>query len=421
MDTQNTDEMAYRRRALRLTLRGKKPGEILKQIPRTRQWLHKWQQRFEHGGWAGLASHSCRPHHSPQTYPRSARALIVQVRRRLARSGVGLVGARAVQQEIRRGRLLRPVPAVGTINRWLKAAGLIAHAPAVPEKVYYPAPCVRPERGLQAMDWIARYREGGAKVFVFHTVDTHTRALHQTLKPDKTVASLLAHVREVWQRLGVPDFLQLDNDSAFSGGQRTPRCFGVFVRLALYVGIELIFTPPAEPKRNGLVEGLNGLWASKFWDRHHFGSLAEVMRKSQQFTDWYAHHYLPPVLEGLTPAQAHRRVPRQRLTPAQVHTWPAHLPLTAGRLHFIRRVSATGEISFLGETWKVGKRLAHQYVWATVSTHAQRLDIYHRGSARGAARLVKTYEYTIPEGVRRLPPEYRRRRVPPRVQQILGD
>ena len=172
----------------------------------------------------------------------------------------------------------------------------------------------------------------------------------------------------VWQRLGLPDFLQLDNDSAFTGGQRTPRRFGALVRLALSLGTELIFTPPAEPKRNWLVEGLNGLWAGKFWGRNHFRSLPEVVRQSQQFTHWYAHHYSPPALAGLTPAQAHRRgVPPRRLTSAQVRAVPKHLPLTAGRLPFIRRVSATGEISVLGERRKVGKRLAHQYVWAPVA------------------------------------------------------
>src|SRR5262245_9317085 len=104
------------------------------------------------------------------------------------------------------------------------------------------------------MDWIARYIEGGEKIFAFHTVDWQTRALTQTLKANKTVASVTAHALETWQKLGLPDFLQLDNDAAFTGGSKTPRRFGAFVRLALSVGIELIFTPPAEPKRNGLVE-----------------------------------------------------------------------------------------------------------------------------------------------------------------------
>jgi putative transposase len=411
MDKANRDEIAYRRLAIRLTIKGKRPGEILKQVPRSRQWLHKWQGRFEQVGWAGLASQSRQPHHSPQEYTSSARTVVLRVRRRLERHCVGLVGARTVWQEILRARLLRPVPAVATIKRWLKEAGLSRKAPPVPEKVYYPEPCLDQTRVGHGMDWIARYLEGGEKVFVFHTVDAQTRALWQTIGPDKTVASVLAHVLAVWQRLGLPDFLQLDNDSAFTGGGKTPRRFGVVVRLALCLGIELIFTPPAEPKRNWMVEGLNGLWAKSFWDRNHFGSVAEVVRKGRQFTEWYAHTYCPPALEGLTPGQAQRRVKRQRLTHAQARALPQHLPSTAGRLHFIRRVSAAGEIRLLGERWKVSKRVAHGYVWATVITHARRLEIYHRCSERGEARLIKTYEYALPEGVQRLRPEFRRSRV----------
>jgi putative transposase len=401
-----------------LMIKGRRPCEILRHIPRCREWLRKWRLRYEELGWAGLESCSRRPHRAPRQYGSDARSVVVKVRRSFARSGVGLVGARAVQQEIRRRRLLRRVPAVATISRWLKAAGLIQTVALPPPQVYYPQPVTQP-RVLHAMDWIARYIEGGPKVFVFHTVEWQTRSLTQTLTADKTVASVRAHALETWQRLGLPDFLQLDNESAFNGGGKTARRFGVFVRLALYVGIELIFTPPAEPKRNGLVEFLNGLWASKFWDRHHFSSMREVARKSAQFTDWYAHRYYPPALAGLTPAQALRRVKRKRLTQAQARALPTPLPLTAGRLHFIRRVSPQGELSFLGETWKVSKRLAHQYVWATVITHAQRLEIYHRRSERAGARLIKTYEYAMSERVHRLRPQYRRVRVRPSVLKLL--
>jgi Integrase core domain len=419
MDRKNRDEITYRRRAIRLTMKGKRPCEILSRIPRCREWLRKWRLRYEHQGWAGLASGSHRPHHSPHEYSREARAVVVNLRRKLTRSCVGCVGARAVRQEILRCHLLREVPSAATIKRWLKEAGLIKRVAPPPEKVYYPQPRVTPDRVLHVMDWIARYIEGGEKIFAFHTLDWQTRALTQTLKANKTVVSVTAHVLETWQKLGLPDFLQLDNDAAFTGGSKTPRRFGAFVRLALAVGIELIFTPPAEPQRNGLVESLNGLWAAKFWERNHFRALREVERKSTQFTDWYAHRYYPPALEGLTPARALKRVKRQRLTQAQVRALPPRLPLTAGRLHFIRRVSPQGEISLLGETWRVSTRLAGQYVWATVITHVQRLEIYHRRSERAAARLVKVYEYAIAEPVQRLQPQYRRFRVRQSVPKLL--
>lgn len=230
----------------------------------------------------------------------------------------------------------------------------------------------------------------------------------QTLTTDKTGASLLRHVLEVWQKLGLPDFLQLDNDAAFNGGGKTPRRIGVFVRLALFLGIELIFTPPAEPKRNGVIERVNGLWGESFWDRNHFRSLTDLRRKSHRFIEWYEHRYFPQSLDGKTVGQACRGQKRIRLTAPQVRTLPEALPITQGRIHFIRRVSAAGEIRLLNETWKVSKSLAHRYVWATVITYAYRLEIYHRRSQRAAPRLIKSFDYQLPEVRVPLRPEYRR-------------
>lgn len=236
-----------------------------------------------------------------------------------------------------------------------------------------------------------------------------TRALAQPSATDKTGATLHQHVRQPWQGLGLPDGLQLDTDSTFTGGERTPRRFGSFVRLCLYLGIDLVFVPPAEPKRNGVVEGVNRLWARSFWTRHRFRSLRAVVSRSPKFLTWYMTQYHPPARAGLTPAPAQRTGRRQRLTRQQLHSLPEQLPITAGRIPFIRRVKAAGAIRFLGESWKVGKRFAHQYVWATVIPQCQRLEIHHRRAEQATATLVRRFSYEIPEPVRRLRPEFKRR------------
>jgi hypothetical protein len=143
-----------------------------------------------------------------------------------------------------------------------------------------------PETVLPLRDWTARYLEGGQKVFAFHPLDAQTRGLTETVRPNKAVVSVIEQAVEVWQKSGWPDFLQLDNDSAFTGGEKPPRRVGTFVRLCLYVGVELIFIPPAEPKRNARVEALHGLWAASFWERNHLRSFAEVLRQGRKFTDW---------------------------------------------------------------------------------------------------------------------------------------
>jgi hypothetical protein len=152
-----------------------------------------------------------------------------------------------VQQEIRRHRLLHAVPALATIKRWVQEAGLRKAPPPPPPRLWYPEPRVTATSVLQAMDWTARYLEGGTKVFVFHPVDASTRALAQTLGTDKTAASLQHPALQAWQTLGLPEGLQLDNDAAATGGERPPRRLGACVRLCLYLGIELSFLPPASP------------------------------------------------------------------------------------------------------------------------------------------------------------------------------
>lgn len=408
MNEQNKDEIRYRRQAFKLFALGKSPLQILARIPRSRAWLFKWKQRFETQGWQALDSLSKAPHHCPHGYPPAVVRLVLRTRQRLEKSTVGLVSPRSVQQELLRRRLLSPVPAQTTIKRWLRAAGLLGAAEADPHEAYYPA-LPAPEQAITfCTDWMARYLTGGEQVFVFHTLDLQTRALAQTIGTDKRTVSACEHLLQACVQLGLPDFLRLDNDAGFTGLGRHGRQFGQFVRTALYLGIELLFIPPGEAARNHDVERLHGLWASSFWDKQHFGSRRELLRKAPAFLRWYE-RYAPPVLNGLTVGQATQAHPRQHLRAEQVRALPAALPLTAGRLHFVREVSAEGEIQILKERWKISRRLAGQYVLATVDLRRQELLVYHRRSLRAAPALARHYEYAIDEAIQPLRPEYRRR------------
>lgn len=322
------------------------------------------------------------------------------------RRKVGLIGPRAIQRELR--GLGGDVPSRATIARVIRRAKLVSppvHLPAG----YFPAPRRVLSGTLDALDWTCRYLDGGPKVYAFHVLALHSRACHQTITTDKTTPTVCAHVLAAWQRLGLPQFLQCDNDSAFCGGYKVPRVFGQFVRLCLYLGIEVIFLPVAEPECNGEVEWLNGLWGGRaFWTRQRFRSVRHVQRASPAFVRWFEQEYEPPGLNGLTPQQAHPRQSRPKLTARQRRAIPDRLPITAGRVHFIRRVAADGTVSLLNETWRVGKRLAGQYIWATVTTHRRQLELYHQRAADAAWRLLKSVHYDLSEPVARLKPEFKR-------------
>jgi len=408
-------EHPLRRKAIQLALRGLAPATILRRIPRSRAWFYKWQRRFHMAGWAGLHDQARDAHHLPHAYPQAVRAAVVQARYLLEQRTIGLIGPTAIQAELRSWPHIQSIPSRATIRRILHAAGIPQRTPPPLLAPYYPQPTPTTLYPIHAMDWTERYLPGGTKVYAFHTIDLHSHAITQTISADKALPTVRRHLLQVWTAMGRPAGLQMDNDGAFCGGYKVRRVFGQVVRLCLYMGIEPIFIPPGEPQRNGVVERLNGLWSAGFWQRYHFGNLAEVAASSPAFIAWYMHEYQPPALGGQTPAQAHQPVAGQRVNAAQLHHLPERLPITAGRVHFLRRVSAAGEIALLNERWRIGKRWAHRYVWATISTHRHELRIYYRAGAQAPVRLLRRWAYPLDEPVASLRPEFhwpdRRRKV----------
>jgi putative transposase len=55
-----------------------------------------------------------------------------------------------------------------------------------------------------------------------------------------------------WKTMGVPDFLQIDNQLCFGESKRYSHSFGTVLRFCLFLGIEVVFIPKEEPRCNGV-------------------------------------------------------------------------------------------------------------------------------------------------------------------------
>lgn len=399
MDEQH--EYQLRRQAIRWLLKHVKPRKIVKRLGRSRSWLRKWKRRFDRFGWPGLHSQSRAPHVAGHAYDDTTRHAVIAARQRLERRTIGLIGAQAARRELEASGWKRDeIPAPATIKRIWKEAGITGASSDPP--AYFPQPSSAPGYRLQQMDWTEKVLESGVNVYAFHSIDVDSKRMCQTLASDKSRATVRQHLLNTWATIGIPDAIQMDNDAAFCGGYKVRRVFGACVRLCLFVGVEPIFIPPREPQRNGLVERLHGLWGQSFWQRQHFDSFAHVQRAQPGFERWYARDYL----HDTTSACAADR----RLTSRNMQALPddAALPITEGRLHFVRQVAADGTIALLNETWHVTRRLAGKYVWATIITHEQRLRIYYKAAQDAPVRLLKEFKYEIPEPVRPLTARFRR-------------
>lgn len=405
MDEQT--ERRLRRKAVKWHQQGKPISAIANRIKRSRRWVHKWVKRARETGRRWARSQSRRRHH-PGGYSKTAKKAVIRARQQLSKAGAGCHGARAISVWLNHTAQMEQAPSASTVQRMLHEAELIGAT--AKSDVARPCVLVRSDYVLHEMDWTERYLPNGTKMYAFHTLDVATRGLHQTLSTDKTGQTVRQHGLEAWERQGLPHGLQMDNDAAFCGGYKVPRVFGGFVRLCLYVGVEPIFTPLAEPEFNGAVEFVNGLWSHRFWNRHHFNFPCDVRRLRPRFLDWYTHDYFPPAVQPHTVAECMALHPRLTLTAAHVSALPLHdqLPITTGHVHFMRHIDQYGDISLLNETWHVHKHWAGHYAFATVSTRQQRLYIYLVRSSLPCLQLLKQLDYPLDEPVLPLSPQFRR-------------
>ena len=76
------------------------------------------------------------------------------------------------------------------------------------------------------------------------------------------------------------------------------------------------------------------------------------------------------------------------------------LPITSGKIHFVRLVEQDGTIVILNERFEVDRNLSFEYVWATIDTSKQLLSIYHQPSKDQKRALVKEHKYQLREEVK---------------------
>ena len=115
---------------------------------------------------------------------------------------------------------------------------------------------------------------------------------------------------------------------------------------------------------------------------------ADLRRELRHLADTTNEQHIRPQLGYKTTAQ-YRRGKRLHKLPAKFVIDIDHLPISAGKVIFIRAVSPNGMIDVLEQDFKVGKRLQNQYVKAVLETQRQVLKVYLNG------RLIKAFVYKL--------------------------
>jgi len=209
----------------------------------------------------------------------------------------------------------------------------------------------------------------------------------QRTKQDQQVA---ASLMRCWKAIGIPDFLQFDNELSFHGSNKYPRSFGIVLKTCLYFGIQPVFIPIREPWRNGAIEHFNNTYNKKFFRRQWFPSYANLKRQSKNFQRFHNEHHCYSCLRGKTPNGFVQRAKYKPMTLGPNTGLPKLDYIPDGNIIVIRFIRSDRKLDIFGEKFQVPQDLVYSYVKAVIVTKIHALQLYL------GEDLVKTFEYQLP-------------------------
>lgn len=208
----------------------------------------------------------------------------------------------------------------------------------------------------------------------------------QRTKQDRQIASSLLRC---WKAMGLPDFLQLDNELSFRGSNRYPRSPGLVIRLCLYFGVQPVFIPISEPWRNGSIEKFNDTYNKKFFRRQWFASYLMLKRQSKNFQRFHNRHHRYSCLNGKTPLEVIEKAGFKPIKLGGNTKLPVLDSIPDGNIILIRFIRSDRMLDIFGEKFKVSKSLVYSYVKAIIVTKIHRLQVYL------GEELVDTFDYAL--------------------------
>jgi transposase len=310
-----------------------------------------------------------RPGRAWNRTPASREAQILRTRTDLRNNSVlGEYGAEAIANAL--ATVKHPVViSRATIYRVLERRGALdavrrQRRPAPPKGWYLPK-LASGEAELDSFDFIEDLKiADGPLVCLLTGISLHGALADAWVMRQRRTTTTIEALLGRWRADGLPDYAQFDNDNVFQGAHHYPDAVGRGTRLCLALGVIPVFAPPREPGLQNAIEGFNGLWQSKVWQRHHCATIAALRRVSATYIK--AHRAKTAHRRDLGPAR--RRVPNG-------FTWDPTAPLR-GSMIFIRRSDEQGRVNLLGRPFPVEQNWPHRLVRCDVDFTHQRIRFH---------------------------------------------
>lgn len=346
--------------AVRRRLGGESLERIARSMGRSRRWVSKWVARHAAGEQAWAESR--KPGRVVNRTDAALEAQVIAVRQRLAAHPWAQIGSDAIAWEL--DKLGVGPPPRRTIERICQRAGLVEHRRRERPKskrLPYPAPAVAEVGDLHQADIVGpRHLDGGLPFVALNCVDVCPHAVAIEIAPDHDEQTLTAALMRLWQRLGVPRRLQLDNGKPFLLGSAS---LGELVRVSLHQGATPVFIPQGEPWRNGVCEQFNDTFDKRFFRSERFADRDRLAERALAFERFHNSNHRYRATGRRTPDEVSAESEPRR--PRPLAELPEGWPPT-GRIEFIRFIRSDRKLRLLRRSIAMPETHVYRYVTAAL-------------------------------------------------------
>ena len=262
-------------------------------------------------------------------------------------------GAQSIYWELKELNI-KKIPGIRTIDRILFRNSLTRKKEKHESKgVKYPVFNIEKTNQMHQLDFVGpRYLSGGFRFYSMNVVDLATRRC---------------------------------------ATQRYPRGMGAVIRLCLANQSSVLFIPPSEPWRNGIVEKFNDHYQQKLLNRKTILNPEELFKYSLEFEQKFNSTFRLSALNGKTPLTVLKNMNSELRFPT-IEKAPVHKIKKPedGKYHLVRFIKSNRQLNIFGEIFKMPDTLIYEYVIATINVKEQKLLVYDSNKY-----LIEKYEYKL--------------------------
>ena len=387
---------ALRIKALKQHLAGQSPKVICQELSMSKRWLFKWIKRYQSGKRDWFKGKPKIPYTIYRKISPEIEKKVVTIRRFLEESKISQIGALNIQYQL---QILqeKEIPQVWTINRILRRNHLVSPR----EKRYQPKGKpypIFPDRPLKPntlhqFDIVGpRYIKGDGCFYAHNLMDIGSHRVAVNPKRSKIHQEVALSLKDTWENIGIPSFLQLDNQLCCQGSNRYPRSSGLVIKLCLLLGVQPIFIPLGEPWRNGCIEKFQATFEYRFFRKISFSDFQDLHKQAKRFEIFHSQNHRYSCLSGKTPDEVLKNNPMPQREFPDYFSWD-NLKARArqGNIHLLRFIRSNRILDIFGEKFQVDRSLVYEYVRATIIVKEQKIKLFHQD------KLVNEIDYQLPD------------------------